>query len=58
LHGRIGEIVRLRYAEELKPGQIAEILGLSSVSVRVALNRARDTLRKCVERQIRSGGMA
>jgi RNA polymerase sigma-70 factor (ECF subfamily) len=57
LQGRSGEIMRLRYAEELKPRQIAEVLGLSSVVVRVALSRTRDFLRKCIERRLKSGAV-
>jgi RNA polymerase sigma-70 factor (ECF subfamily) len=53
LQGRSSEIVRLCYAEGLKPRQIAETLGLNSLVVRVALNRARSALRKCIERRLR-----
>jgi RNA polymerase sigma-70 factor (ECF subfamily) len=58
LQGRSGEIVRLRYAEDLKPRDIASRLGLNSLVVRVALNRTRDALRKCIERRLRTEAAA
>lgn len=54
LQGRSREIVRLRYTENIKPREIGARLGLDSLVVRVALNRVRDALRKCIERQLRS----
>lgn len=53
LQGRSGEILRLRYGDDLKPREIASRLGLNSLIVRVTLNRVRDVLRKCIERRLK-----
>jgi len=49
-------LVRLRYYEDLNAGQIAEQAGGNGAAVRVALQRIREQLRACVEREIRSEG--
>jgi len=54
LRGRSAELIRLRYDEALKPGAIAERLGMGSVAVRVALSRVRAALRQCIEQKIKS----
>lgn len=51
--GRAGELLRLRYDEELTPAAISPRLGLSVVAVRVALSRVRAGLRKCVEGKLK-----
>ena len=53
---RAREIVRLRYHEEQEPQEIARQLRWSPAAVSVALSRARQLLRSCVEG--RSGGAA
>lgn len=50
------EIVRLRYQEEHGPGEIAMQLQWKTSAVNVALSRARQLLRHCV--QSRAGGLA
>lgn len=45
-------LVKRRYVQDLKPGKIAESLGLSANAVRIALHRVRDALRKCIEKRL------
>jgi DNA-directed RNA polymerase specialized sigma24 family protein len=45
-------MVRLRYFEELTSEEIARRIGSKSAAVRVALQRIRDQLRACVEREL------
>ena len=42
-------IVELRYRSAMRPCQIAQVLGWTNASVRVALSRARTVLRTCLE---------
>lgn len=44
LDDRAFELVWLRYAEDLTPGEIARVVGSTGVSVRVSLHRARKRL--------------
>lgn len=48
---RAREIVRLRYQEEHGPGEIALRLKWKTAAVNVALSRARQLLRSCVQSQ-------
>ncbi len=50
---RSQEVMRLRYFAEHGPGEIARLLGWSANSVNVALSKARQFMRGCVERQLR-----
>lgn len=50
---RAREIVRLRYQEEHGPGEIAVRLNWKAAAVNVALARARQRLRNCVQAQAR-----
>lgn len=50
LEGRAREICDLRYRSDLKPGRIAELLGLRPNTVAKSLERIRDELRACIER--------
>ncbi|MHC2069567.1 sigma-70 family RNA polymerase sigma factor [Bremerella sp. T1] len=50
--GRTRELLLLRYAEDLKPRQIAERLSMTAASVRVVLSRARSALGKCVDQRL------
>ncbi len=52
VEGPSRDILKMRYAELLKPHAIAERLNLSSPAIRVRLSRIRDSLRGCVERQL------
>jgi len=52
LTGKPRETFKLYYFDALKKSQIAEMLGVSSNSVFVALHRARTALRRCMERQL------
>ncbi|MBA2117599.1 sigma-70 family RNA polymerase sigma factor [Bremerella alba] len=50
--GRTRQLLLLRYAEDLKPRQIAKRLSMSAAAVRVTLSRARSALGKCVEQRL------
>lgn len=50
--GRGREILRLRYAEDCEPGEIALRMRLQAGHVRVLLNRLREGLRSCIERRL------
>jgi RNA polymerase sigma-70 factor, ECF subfamily len=52
LQGRARELVKLRYEQAQKPGDIAIQLKMDSGAVRVALNRVRSILQECVERNV------
>jgi RNA polymerase sigma-70 factor (ECF subfamily) len=54
LRERMLEVLQLRYAEDLKPQDVAKRLGITSGSVRVILHRARQGLRACIERSTRA----
>jgi RNA polymerase sigma-70 factor, ECF subfamily len=56
LAARSRQVVHLRYFEALNSDEIAQRLGANSGSIRVMLQRIREQLRKCVERQL--GGQA
>jgi RNA polymerase sigma-70 factor (ECF subfamily) len=61
LDGRQRQMCELRYRTGLKPARIAELMGLSSNTVSKSLQRIREALRECIERQIRAaatGGRA
>ena len=49
---RMRELVRLRYHGGRMPEQIAAELGWTANAVRVALTRARNALRDCLQRQL------
>ncbi len=55
VNGRSLKILELRYANGLKSGKIASILGISSGNVSVILNRTHRRLRKCIEIQLAAG---
>lgn len=50
------QIVRLRYFEEMNADQIAKQLGGNGASIRVTLQRVREQLRTCIDRQIQLEG--
>ncbi len=54
LAGKAQQMVRLRYFEDLNAEQIAQRLGSSGPSIRVALQRIREQLRLCVDRKIQN----
>jgi RNA polymerase sigma-70 factor (ECF subfamily) len=54
LDGRQRQMCELRYRTGLKPARIAELMGLSSNTVSKSLQRIREALRECIERQIRA----
>ena len=56
LPDRLRKVVRLRYYENRKSGEIAKALGLTAGNVRVTLQRIREQLRLCVERELGSEG--
>ncbi|MEW4564468.1 sigma-70 family RNA polymerase sigma factor [Bremerella sp. JC770] len=49
------EIVVMRYQREHSPTQIAELLDRSVNSVNVALSKARQAIRECMDRQLNLG---
>lgn len=50
------KLLRLRYDETLDSTQIARQLATTAAAVRMALQRAREQLRVCVERRLQIGG--
>jgi len=53
---RAEELVWRRYHGAQLPGEIATAIGWTVNAVRVALTRARNALRECMERQLKAGG--
>ena len=49
------EIIVMRYQREHPPAQIAKLLDRSVNSINVALSKARQALRECMDRQLRLG---
>ncbi|HZZ26977.1 MAG TPA: sigma-70 family RNA polymerase sigma factor [Pirellulales bacterium] len=49
---RLLEVLRWRYAFDLKPQEIAQRMGITSGAVRVMLHRARSGLRDCIQRKL------
>jgi RNA polymerase sigma-70 factor (ECF subfamily) len=47
---KILELLRWRYAHDMKPSEAAERMGITSNTVRAMLHRAREALRKCIRR--------
>lgn len=59
LPDRLRKVVKLRYFEECNSKEIAEALEMKAGNVRVTLQRTREQLRECVERELgREGGLA
>jgi len=56
LTARARQTVRLRYYDELTGEEIARQIGGTGAAVRVTLQRIRQQLRECVERQLRAEG--
>lgn len=52
LTGRLHEVLKLRLGESLSPRETAERLKLSLNAVDVAMHRARQKVRQCVEKQM------
>lgn len=51
------ELLELRYIEDLKPQEMAESLGASAGTVRVALTRMRQSLAKCIKGWLKREGI-
>jgi len=51
---RMLEVLRWRYAYDLKPQEVAHRMGVTSGAVRVMLHRARAGLRECIDRKVRT----
>ncbi len=47
---KVLELLKWRYAHDMKPGEVAVRMGITAGAVRVMLHRARETLRKCIRR--------
>lgn len=56
LQGRSREIIDLRYQQNLKPGKIADRVGISATAITSLLHRLRTSLRQCIERQLAQRG--
>jgi RNA polymerase sigma factor (sigma-70 family) len=56
LTGHAQRLVKLRYFEEFNAEQIAEQLGGTGASIRMTLQRIREQLRACIERQTQLEG--
>ncbi len=53
---RMLEVLRWRYAFDLKPQDVASRMGITSGAVRVLLHRARSMLRDCIQQQLKAAG--
>ncbi len=54
---RLRELLRMRYADEMRPAAIARIRQVSANVISVSLHRARVALRSCIQRRmVREGG--
>jgi RNA polymerase sigma-70 factor, ECF subfamily len=47
---KVLELLRWRYAYDLRPADVAVKMGVTSATVRVMLHRAREVLRRCIKR--------
>lgn len=56
LDGRARQLCELRYVQDLKPASIADSVGMSANAVAKTLQRIRDQLRECIERQVSLAG--
>jgi DNA-directed RNA polymerase specialized sigma24 family protein len=56
LTGRVARIVRHKYMQGLAAVEIAERVRMDAAAVRMALSRARQLLRGCVEKRLAMGG--
>ena len=52
LPGKSKALLERRYVQDLKPGKIAETLGLSANAVRLSLHRIRKALQACIEARL------
>lgn len=46
-------LLKRRYIQNVKPGKIADMIGVSANSVRISLHRIRTALRQCIERRVK-----
>jgi RNA polymerase sigma-70 factor (ECF subfamily) len=51
LEGKARRLCELRYRDDLKPAAIAPLVGMTANTVAKALQRVRDRLRECIERE-------
>ncbi len=51
LQGHARKLCELRYKNDLKPAAIGSLIGMAPNTVAKSLQRIRDQLRKCIERQ-------
>ena len=56
LSAKARRVVKMRYSEDLRSGDIAEKIGSTSGSVRVMLVRSRTQLLDCIKEKLSSGG--
>jgi DNA-directed RNA polymerase specialized sigma24 family protein len=48
------DVLKWRYAHDLKPRDVAQKMGITSGAVRVLLHRAREALRECIQKKARA----
>ncbi len=58
LNDKSRKLLDMRYAEAVKPGEIARMLGATPAAIRTALSKVRSTLRNCTERRLGAGAVA
>ncbi|MEM7010428.1 MAG: sigma-70 family RNA polymerase sigma factor [Verrucomicrobiota bacterium] len=56
LRGNARKLLRFKYVEELNSKEIGEKMNRNSGSIRVSLQRIRETLRACVEQRLQAEG--
>ncbi|MEM9345943.1 MAG: sigma-70 family RNA polymerase sigma factor [Planctomycetota bacterium] len=56
LQAKSRRALELRYEQDMKPAQIAEVIGSTPGSVRVTLTRIRSALSKCIETRLGKKG--
>ncbi len=49
LEGRAYKMIEMRYTRDMKPREMAECLGTTPNTVRIALHRVRAVLRRCID---------
>lgn len=52
VQGRGAAVLEMRYVREMKPGRIAQKMGMTANAVSVMLHRIRAALEKCIEQQL------
>ena len=56
VEGRSRRLIELRYIDDMRYEQMAELMGMTLSAVKVAMHRLRTALRDCIERQLAPRG--